>query len=378
MALMVQCFHCSNILELDEGFRGGVCRCSQCGALLQVPKATPGQGEKVRPATPPTPGQGQQVRPGEPVSEPGLSRGVLGRPAAPLPPPSSAASPVSQGMRTPGENPPGSRAVSDLPNRKPPTESPPYHGGSVEHPARPELPSGYNQYLWIFGGVMVLLMIGVAVGMLFLLPSLRGEKGTKPETGVGVGSTVLTSGPRTVEVPNGPAFLGIPMTGKKIVLSIDTGSSFRDRGFEYVLLGVRQAVGTLAADQSLRLALWEETGVRLVPEAGFVPKDRRTPILEALDSLVAQGATSEIKCIKGSLESGADQVIIVTAKLTLGSDTSATDLMQYRRTNQRVDVVRVLSPESELMPALEQLTNLTNGKFLVLDQGQLDALTKKP
>lgn len=52
MAVVVQCYHCSNILELDEGFRGGVCRCSQCGSLLQVPKSTGNETRKARPAAP--------------------------------------------------------------------------------------------------------------------------------------------------------------------------------------------------------------------------------------------------------------------------------------------------------------------------------------
>ncbi|NNM87236.1 MAG: hypothetical protein HKL95_01820, partial [Phycisphaerae bacterium] len=37
MAIIVQCHKCSKVLELDDGFRGGVCRCSSCGTLLQVP-----------------------------------------------------------------------------------------------------------------------------------------------------------------------------------------------------------------------------------------------------------------------------------------------------------------------------------------------------
>ena len=28
--VVVQCFHCNAVMELDEGFRGGVCRCSGC------------------------------------------------------------------------------------------------------------------------------------------------------------------------------------------------------------------------------------------------------------------------------------------------------------------------------------------------------------
>src|SRR6185437_2254908 len=58
MTVVVQCFHCNAILELDEGFRGGVCRCSACGSLLQVPKAqdtAAAPAKKIRPDVPPAP-----------------------------------------------------------------------------------------------------------------------------------------------------------------------------------------------------------------------------------------------------------------------------------------------------------------------------------
>ena len=51
--VVVQCFNCSAVLELDEGFRGGVCRCSSCGSLLQVPRGERETGRKPRPAAPP-------------------------------------------------------------------------------------------------------------------------------------------------------------------------------------------------------------------------------------------------------------------------------------------------------------------------------------
>ncbi len=55
MNVVVQCFHCNAVLELDEGFRGGVCRCSACGSLLQVPRAQsePATARRERPAVPP-------------------------------------------------------------------------------------------------------------------------------------------------------------------------------------------------------------------------------------------------------------------------------------------------------------------------------------
>jgi len=72
MAIVVQCFQCSTILELDDGFRGGVARCSNCGALLRVPKEVGTAGASSRPHTPSTP----QPRP-KAASDPGVSSGGM-------------------------------------------------------------------------------------------------------------------------------------------------------------------------------------------------------------------------------------------------------------------------------------------------------------
>jgi hypothetical protein len=75
MPVVVQCFHCNAVLELDDGFRGGVCRCGTCGSLLQVPKGeadAPPKAKRVRPAVPPGP-----VTPPSRMEDTGLSSGAL-------------------------------------------------------------------------------------------------------------------------------------------------------------------------------------------------------------------------------------------------------------------------------------------------------------
>jgi hypothetical protein len=81
MPVVVQCFHCNAILELDDGFRGGVCRCSNCGSLLQVPRgddAAP-PGRKPRPAAPPPPSApvSPQLNATSSRLDAGISRGQL-------------------------------------------------------------------------------------------------------------------------------------------------------------------------------------------------------------------------------------------------------------------------------------------------------------
>lgn len=60
------CPTCEQQLELDEGFAGGVCRCSECGTLMTVPSAPDELTERLRrPERPPMP-PGASVPPSEP------------------------------------------------------------------------------------------------------------------------------------------------------------------------------------------------------------------------------------------------------------------------------------------------------------------------
>ncbi|HVX84053.1 MAG TPA: hypothetical protein VH253_04485 [Phycisphaerae bacterium] len=55
MSVLVHCSECAAELTVDEGFRGGVCRCSSCGTLLAVPNEQGAVGaprRRQRPATP--------------------------------------------------------------------------------------------------------------------------------------------------------------------------------------------------------------------------------------------------------------------------------------------------------------------------------------
>ena len=55
--LELECPGCGEVLELDAGFAGGVCRCSNCGTLMTVPTESGAGAEKLeRPERPDAPG----------------------------------------------------------------------------------------------------------------------------------------------------------------------------------------------------------------------------------------------------------------------------------------------------------------------------------
>ena len=102
--ISLPCTSCQKVLEIDDAFAGGVCRCQYCGTIQTVPKdlkqtragapaaASTGAGGKTlyqkKPRQPGQPGTGLEDLADAVASSSGLARGALrSRAAAPSPPP---------------------------------------------------------------------------------------------------------------------------------------------------------------------------------------------------------------------------------------------------------------------------------------------------
>lgn len=340
MAVVVQCYQCSAILELDEGFRGGVCRCSQCGALLQVPKAGEGADRRVRPAAPGAAVATGAGRPGSPLEDPGLSRGAF----AP-----EAGAPVDRGAEA-----------------------------DVRSPQRPEAPgvrARRSSTLMIVSmglGVVVLAALVVVV-VLYVMSAANEESQPPPQV-------IATPDTPTQTAEAGAGFVGVPLVGRQMVFSIDSGSAAQDT-FSHTLAALELALAGLEADQQFKVALWKGEGVETIPAEGWYGKSDLPALHEALLSTAALGATSPSEAMRKSLELGGDQTIVVTAKYGL-DETLADEVLAARKAGQRVDAVRIGprigTPESDnpLYP-LRKIAAETGGKFERVDLAGLEAFIRK-
>jgi hypothetical protein len=110
--IRLSCTSCSQFLEIDDAFAGGVCRCQYCGAIQTVPKhlktgagagsRTPGNGNGQPKAAKTlyqvpvggrTPGDSSAGLSGSGLSSSGLSRGSLARSRIVSSPPGDAVAP---------------------------------------------------------------------------------------------------------------------------------------------------------------------------------------------------------------------------------------------------------------------------------------------
>lgn len=109
--IQLECPGCGELLELDRGFAGGICRCSNCGTLMTVPADASQQAEKlVRPDRPDRPG-GARRPPPPPPPPPGAGAGAgmgagaaeRGGKAPPPPPPLPGGGQSRVAEETPGD-----------------------------------------------------------------------------------------------------------------------------------------------------------------------------------------------------------------------------------------------------------------------------------
>jgi hypothetical protein len=389
MAVVVQCYHCNTILELDEGFRGGVCRCSTCGSLLQVPKASTPGAPKARPAAP----GAQPTEPKRPATPPrpgdaGISRGQFD-------PANQKNHSGSSGVRP--ATPDFGGSSSGLRQGRPaaPVATAPRKIEKVSPISGPTHPGMHRKELkknntLLFVGLaligVILIIVVIVVGMVMMSPPERGPVHTEGDTP----GKVVTPGKRggkagsSAEGPvdPGPAevgpkadvkgFVGVPMTGRKILFSIDGASSMAD-SFDYVRRGVYRAVDTLEPGQHVQVAVWKGSTVRLFPASGFVDKSRVKDLRAEFDAVSVSGSSDAGDCMKASVGYGADQVVFVTAKFGLDS-MIADGVMEAKKGDVRFDGIKIESEDAQ--SPLEMLASKTGGTYRLVSTGKLDQLTR--
>lgn len=397
MAIVVQCHQCSKILHLDDGFRGGVCRCGGCGTLLRVPKDT---GEQKQSTRPDEPGQGAKPgeRPESPLQDPGLSRGTLtgqnaprpvdmtssgafassgaqNRPAAPVSPnrsvPSSADSDALTGLEALAALAPTSRDGTKSgsgrpvpqPGRKAVQSAISKPSGNTATkatkvpPAKPNAPAGKGKFkpaapppiqeatvvndrrgspmlLWIFIGAGVVFVIAVVLILILVFHQSGGSSASRNSAGGASGG-----GQSAEVVQTGPRFLNIPLVGKRIIFSLD-GSSANTNSFNLVAEQVKQAVPTLSSDQKFKIVIWRGKRLHLHPKKGWLTAGTAKKSLSNLMNFTPYGSSDATVCMPGSLKLGGDQIIFVTAKAIL-PDHIAKLVAAARTHSQRIDTVSV-------------------------------------
>jgi hypothetical protein len=352
MAVVVQCFHCNAVLELDEGFRGGVCRCSACGALLEVPRAQGSSKTRVRPASP------SAVPRPKPVAPSGSATGSSSPPGSR----SIDMTGLSSGLAGIERTRPVAPAREIIPPVPPPLQT------MASGPARR---GGYAKWIWL-GILLLVLIAGVVMGLIYwgMNQGAATIAGPAPKAGGKVPTAAGSASPVGF-----PMLAGIQLSGKRIIISMDSASSMGE-SFDYLRRGILRAVEEMDPAQQITVVLWTETGIKTLPRNAFVTSKTSKALRDLLESTTPSGASNAEVCIRSTvgLIQGADQVLLITAKSELPPVARADAFLRQTKPGAWFDVIRITPGGSAAM--LETLANATGGKYVAISPADLDLATR--
>jgi hypothetical protein len=170
-------------------------------------------------------------------------------------------------------------------------------------------------------------------------------------------------------------FIGIPLVGRRIIISIDAASSMSD-SFDFLRRGVARAAGRLRPDQPLLLTLWTNDGLKQLPTSGFGQGDAFVKdLIKALQAATPEGASDAEKSMQQTLDlvGPGDQVIFISAKDPLPASLTAT-VLPHRKNNVRIDGVKLVSQDTP--SPFEAMAAATGGQYVFLVPSELDQATR--
>jgi hypothetical protein len=271
--IRITCTHCRQVLTIDEGFAGGVCRCQNCGTIQTVPAAkSAGRGA----AAPKTLYRAaDQAGPGGHSDHP-LSDSTLAELAEIV---------SSSGLRSNSR-----RLRQPLPMGTP--------GSVVSAPP----PRRSHTLALIAAAVIILALVAVIIMLLSETRHASPTQASSPQAPPAAASAA-------------PNFAGMPIEAEDtVVYVLDDGGSAGEF-LPAMEAACFQSIRTLGPSRRFKVIFWRD-GSPVYPADGTAraTPDEAAKCEAALRDAYAQGSTTVDAAFKQAVAAQADAIVIVTAK----------------------------------------------------------------
>ncbi len=358
--ISLHCTQCKQLLEMDEAFAGGVCRCQYCGTIQTVPskkksKTTSSTSKalykKGASSSGSTAGAPAELGTGldelaEIVASSGLARGSLSKPAK---------QPQSAG---------------DIPTARAPVAKP------KKNAMMPML---------IGAGVVIVVLAGVVVWLATRPSGGSATTGVRnsPEPTAGSGTSVpLTpaptdQAPSNPPAPAGPSFAGVSLPSGDVAFLLDR-SQANDLILDAAKAATYRAVRSLGPDRKFQIIFWErkDEGIVAFPEDGMAPatSDKVEAAAKRFEDVVSYGTTELKPTIQKALKSNPSTVVILTAKgFNLEESDAAAVESAVKDHPVTIDTFSIGEAESVV---LKQIAEKTGGVYHELSDKKLRSFSQ--
>lgn len=309
------CPKCKSPLEIDDGFRGGVCRCFSCGTLMSVPDE-------------------RETGPSESLTQ---SRSLEAQPSAA-----------------------GSRAIRGRTTRPVRLSESQAATAPIARPPRRSVRVAVTAAVI---SVSVLLMAGVAVLAYVLFRPAPADVQADPYADL----FDIEHNPYTWDEPN---FMGLPVRNSTVML-IDSSAAMRDH-LDLVKAAVRSSMATLGPDRKAQVIFWAEEQPWVYPgQMMRIGEIDVEALAAAMGEVSASGAPAPGPAFAAALRQEPDQITLVARVLPEAGQAAAL-AEQIKAAKVRLFIVHLDAVENDPDAAdWKEVAKTTRGGYATLNPSRL-------
>jgi hypothetical protein len=369
LMIQINCNNCKALLQIDDAFAGGVCRCRYCGTIQTVPKHLKQSAN------------GDQASVSESVVKAGTAKAkTLYKKKA--------------GMR--GESAVGSGSgLDELANivasssglsSKRLTRG--ASGGQPEAAESSHPVTGTasrtgmdHRTLWIVSGAtgLIVLLLGVIIVMAVSdrskQSSVSNANATGGPTGTGTGNTAVADPGRSTGTSASavPTFLGQALDFNSVSFVVDRSAGTVEQGrLELLKVAVHRTLEQFGEGRRFQVVFWDrDSSAWSFPKTGMLNANKANldALWAELQNVTGGGQTRADKAFKKAADLNPDAIVLIPVKPFLEDDFD-TKMLRLRGTS-KAKVLCFSLGEPALEKELKQLADKTNGAFQPVSQTEL-------
>ncbi|HMB95205.1 MAG TPA: hypothetical protein VKK61_04125 [Tepidisphaeraceae bacterium] len=309
--ISLNCTNCRTVIEMDDGFAGGVCRCKHCGTIQTVPSRS--QGKQSSKALYKKNMRGQ-------MSGSGLDQ--LANAVA-----SSGLSPLRR---------------------------------------RGELADGKkNSKGFVIGAVSLAAIFGSLLAWFFYTNRSQRDSTSLP------GMLAIPTIQDTSTASPGPAFCGMPIDQKIVIYVLDCGSGTGE-WFSYLKAATFKSAESLGRDRKFQIIFWNNGADDAYPETGptFATSQNVESARHQLEGVTAHGQSDVQPALSKAIAVSPDLIVLATGKGDELDNDFTKQVLQIRR-DQPIKIDTFDIGESELSRSLKDIADATGAQAHLISAADL-------
>jgi hypothetical protein len=328
------CTNCRKLLQIDDAFAGGVCRCKYCGTIQTVPSKKP------RAAAPTTATAAPATTQSKALFHAQSSR-IAMRGSSSDPPPGSGSGLDELAQIVASSGLAGTGLRSSHLRKAPP----------------PPVSKNLKPILFASGAI---LAVAVAILITWLIMRSPSPSADDPLQDTPANQQLPTNNKRqTTTIPN---YMGLPLSGPSVIYLLDRGSGTLET-FDYLKRGAIKSIASLGPGTRFQILFWETDSLIEFPQGSmrYATAENVAATDEAIKDVYAFQQSKIEEPLKKALAQNPAEIVIVTGKY--GLDDEFVNTVLALRDKNPVKIHTVSLGKSASPEALKKLASKTGGHF---------------